>query len=234
MSGSLPTMTMSPSLLARYASIALAVDVERCWMFVTPSAVRSERVCWIETADTSAIGTTPTTKSAARTFCQKRGRSHTIPCLQHDPPVVVFGHSANTQARARVTRAGAIGTGRGLVPGRLADSARAAPRVAQQAAKQALRGLEIGPVGVGQTTALRIDAPPALEAPEALVADAQARNARARAARVARFEVEEALKERLGAAAVGLSLAAVEEDDARRARAYVVRWTWPSSAPSAA
>jgi hypothetical protein len=77
-SGSFPTRTMSPRRLCRYASIALAVEVERCSMFVTPSAVRSPRVLWIETADTSAIGTTPTTSSAAKTLCQKRGRRNDI------------------------------------------------------------------------------------------------------------------------------------------------------------
>ncbi len=74
MSGSLPTRTMSPSRLERYASIALAVEVERCWMLVMPSVVRSLRVLLMDTALTRAIGTTPTTSSATRTFCQKRGR----------------------------------------------------------------------------------------------------------------------------------------------------------------
>ena len=39
-------------------------------MFVTPRSVRSRRVLVIETTLTSAMGMTPTTSSATRTFCQ--------------------------------------------------------------------------------------------------------------------------------------------------------------------
>ena len=91
MSGSLATRMMSPSRLARYASMALAVDVDRWRMFVTPSAVRSLRVLFVETALTRAIGATPTMTSAARTFCQNRirGRRIAFPCLARPnrPPV---------------------------------------------------------------------------------------------------------------------------------------------------
>ena len=55
-----------------------AVEVERCWMFVTPRAVRSERVVWTETRLTRATGMTPTHSSAPRTFCQKRIRKNPI------------------------------------------------------------------------------------------------------------------------------------------------------------
>src|SRR5438309_5785158 len=78
MSGILPTRTMSPSRLWRYASIAFAVDVERCLMLVTPRLVRSLRVPWIEMKETSAIGATPTTSRAVRTFCQNRTRGRRI------------------------------------------------------------------------------------------------------------------------------------------------------------
>src|SRR2546430_4319661 len=78
MSGSLPTRTMSPSRLWRYASIAFAVDVERCLMLVTPRLVRSLRVPWIEMKETSAIGATPTMRRAVRTFCQNRTRGRRI------------------------------------------------------------------------------------------------------------------------------------------------------------
>src|SRR5438874_11398587 len=71
-SGRRLTNTMSSRRFWRYASSAAAVEVERCWMLVTPRSVRSVRVFWMDTTLTSAIGTTPTTSSAASTFCQNR------------------------------------------------------------------------------------------------------------------------------------------------------------------
>ena len=68
----------------------------------------------------------------------------------------------------------------------------------------------------------RIDAPPALEAPEALLPDAQSRNTAARATRVAGLEIKEALEHRFRPGAVGLALAAVEEDETGRPRSQLV------------
>src|SRR5438067_10586929 len=78
MSGSLATRMMSPRRLARYASMAFAVEVERWRRFVTPSEVRSLRVLFVDTTLTKAIGATPTITSAARTFCQNRIRGRRI------------------------------------------------------------------------------------------------------------------------------------------------------------
>jgi hypothetical protein len=67
-----------------------------------------------------------------------------------------------------------------------------------------------------------IEAPPALEAPEALVADAQPRDPSAAPAGISGLEVEEALEHGGGPGAIGLALAGVEEDQAGRARADLV------------
>src|SRR5439155_20535552 len=64
--------------------------------------------------------------------------------------------------------------------------------------------------------------PPALEAPEALLGDPQARDAGSGPPELARFEVEKALEGRGLPGAVGLTLTAIEEDHDRRALADVV------------
>src|SRR5947209_2152591 len=120
MSGSLATRMMSPRRLARYASIAFAVEVERWRMFVTPSAVRSLRVLCVETTLTSAIGATPTMRRAASTFCQNRTRGRRI---RSPAPRALFVH---LRARVRAWsaplatgpshRAGRARTGKVLVP----------------------------------------------------------------------------------------------------------------------
>src|SRR5204862_4480686 len=53
--------------------------------------------------------------------------------------------------------------------------------------------------------------------------DAKSRHAVAGAAHVAGLEVEEAFEERCGAGPVGLALAAIHHDDARRPRTQVIR-----------
>src|SRR5205814_3179870 len=91
---------MSPRRLWRYASIAFAVEVERWRMFVTPRLVRSLRVPAIDTALTSAMGATPTIKSAARTLCQNRmrGRPIATPLLRAGRPV---SHRGRSESSAR-------------------------------------------------------------------------------------------------------------------------------------
>ena len=97
---------------------------------------------------------------------------------------------------------------------RSADRSRAATGVAKKATEQPFGGLQVLMVGVRQARALRVEAPPALEAPEALLADPQARDAAVRAAWLAGLEVKEALEQRRRPAAVGLALTAVEKDNA--------------------
>src|SRR6185503_17842221 len=84
-----------------------------------------------------------------------------------------------------------------------------------------------------QTGTRGIEAPPALEAPEALVAHAQPRYPRAASARVARLEVEEPFEDGGCTSPVGLALSAVEQDHARRSRADLVSRALRSSPVSA-
>src|ERR671935_2326326 len=105
---------------------------------------------------------------------------------------------------------------------RSAHEAWRASRVAEETAQELLRRLDVFAVTVGQTSPFRIDAPPALEAPKALVLDAESRDSAARATRLAGLEVEEALEDRRRAGAIRLALAGVEQDHARRTRPDVV------------
>src|SRR2546423_11069256 len=153
-------------------------------MLVTPRVVRSLRVFWMESSDTSAMGTTPTTSSAPRTFCQNRGRSQSIP---RDLPrtALVVRSSLCELARARASHPNGCRSYRKRASTRRsAHEARAAARIPQESAQHALRRLEILAVGIGQTGPFRIDSPPTLEAPEALVADPQTREIAAGAARL--------------------------------------------------
>src|SRR5207249_2154176 len=97
-----------------------------------------------------------------------------------------------------------------------------------------LRRLELFAVGIGQASALRIHAPPALEAPQALVAEAQARDPAAGAPRLARLEVEIALEHRRRAAPIGLALPGVEQDQTARAGPDLVDDARTAAATSAA
>ena len=75
-----------------------------------------------------------------------------------------------------------------------ARNARGTPGVAHEAAQQTFGLLKLGPVGLPQPGALRIEAPPALEPPQALVRDPEARDTGSGAAQLPRLEVEEALE----------------------------------------
>jgi hypothetical protein len=70
-----------------------------------------------------------------------------------------------------------------------------------------------------------IETPPALESPEALVADPESWYPRPASTRIARFEVEEPLEDGRRARAVRLALARVEQDHARRPRTDLVAWS---------
>lgn len=82
-----------------------------------------------------------------------------------------------------------------MISGSAGAKARAAC-VAHEPAQQAFRGLKLGAVVVGQTSALAVDPPPALEAPQPLVGDAQAGDPAARAAWLSGLKVEETLERR--------------------------------------
>ena len=110
----------------------------------------------------------------------------------------------------------------------------AAPaHVPQQPAQEALRRFELLVVARRQPLARRIEPPPTLEAPHALIADAQPRDALSGAARIAGLRIEEALEDRLRGRAVRLAFAAVEDDDRGRARARSVRRRRPTLTRSA-
>jgi hypothetical protein len=84
------------------------------------------------------------------------------------------------------------------------------------------------------TGTLGINAPPAFEAPEALVADAQARDPEAAAPHIAGLEVEEAFEDRRRPGPVGLAFSAVHQDDARRPGTDLVSPALRTPAPVAA
>src|SRR5437867_12669536 len=90
-----------------------------------------------------------------------------------------------------------------------------APRIAHQTTQQSPGFLDLGAVRVAQTSPLGIEAPPALEAPEALLGHPQARDPGAGAPELASFEVEKALEARGLSGAVGRALEAVEEEPDR-------------------
>src|SRR4029079_7325977 len=143
---------------------------------VTPRAVRSPRVLWIETADTSAIGTTPTTRRAARTLCQHRGRRNAmLPCLLRARSRRVGELCGRTDERTSHPN-GCHSYRKRASTRRSADQSRAATCVAKKATKQPFGGLQLLAIAVGHARALAVDAPPALETPKALVADPQAGN----------------------------------------------------------
>jgi hypothetical protein len=96
------------------------------------------------------------------------------------------------------------------------------PHVALESTQHSLGFLEFGPIRVDEAAPLRVEPPPALETPQALIADPEAWDARAGTARLAGLEVEKALEAGGLTRPVGLAFAAVEEDHARRARADVV------------
>jgi len=98
-----------------------------------------------------------------------------------------------------------------------------APRIAHQTTQQSLGFFDLGAVGVAQAAPLRIEPPPALEAPEALLGHPKARDPGPGAPELARFEVEKALKGRGLPGTVGLALAAVEEDHDRCTGADLIR-----------
>src|SRR4051812_902884 len=75
---------------------------------------------------------------------------------------------------------------------RSANESGAATCVAKKATQQPFGRLQLLAVAVGHARALGVDPPPALEAPQALVADAQAWDAGSGAPGPARPEVEEA------------------------------------------
>jgi hypothetical protein len=91
-----------------------------------------------------------------------------------------------------------------------------------QATKETLRRLQLYAVVRRQTSTLRIGSPPALEAPEPLVRNAEPWNASAASAHIAGLEVEKPLEHRGRPGAVGLALAAVEQDHGRHAGAEIV------------
>src|SRR6266852_191099 len=95
-------------------------------------------------------------------------------------------------------------------------------RISHQTPQQSLGFFDLGAVRVAQTAPPRIEPPPALEAPEALLGHPQTRDPGAGAPELARLEVEKALEARGLPGAVGLALAAVEEDHDRRTRADLV------------
>ena len=70
-----------------------------------------------------------------------------------------------------------------------------------------------------------VEAPPALESPEALLAEPQARDPGPGPAELAGLEVEEAFEAGCLAGAVGLALAEVEKDHAGRPRADLIHRT---------
>jgi hypothetical protein len=81
------------------------------------------------------------------------------------------------------------------------------------------------------TGTLRIDPPPALEAPEALVPYPKARDAEAAPSHFTGLEVEEALEDGGRPGSVGLAFAAVEQDDARRSGTDLVAPALGAPAP---
>src|SRR5207244_11322523 len=104
-------------------------------------------------------------------------------------------HMAGSQARVNrryrkgtSTRIG--GTGDARVSAR---DARRAPGIPHQTAQQSLGFFDLGAVGVAQTAPLGVEPPPALEAPEALLGDPQARDAGPGAPALAGFEGEKPL-----------------------------------------
>src|SRR2546427_12894811 len=110
-------------------------------MLVTPRLVSWSLVLLTETKLTSAIGTTPTTSKAARTFCQNRIRGRRIypqpPAMDRTPrrgPMRVSAWSASTRRTSHGT--GGARTGKVLVRGQGApppgprDSARVLGNIA--------------------------------------------------------------------------------------------------------
>jgi len=92
-----------------------------------------------------------------------------------------------------------------------------------QATKETFRRLQSLAVVRSETRALRIRPPPALESPKTIVADAKTRNAALRATRLAALEIEEAFERRGRAAAIGLPLTRIEQDDARASGSDLIR-----------
>ena len=94
--------------------------------------------------------------------------------------------------------------------------------------------LELLSVGVGQTSLIGIEPPPALETPEALGLDTKTRHSGAGPARLTGLEVEVPLEERGRAAPIRLALAAVEEHEDLRAGSDLVDETGRAAATAAA
>jgi hypothetical protein len=132
-------------------------------------------------------------------------------------------HGAGSQVRiSRRYRRGASTCSAADDAPPLARNTLGSPRVAHETTQHSLGFLELGAVGVGQARPRRVKAPPALEAPQALVTHSQARDARPGSARLAGLEVEEALEAGGLTGPVGLAFAAVEQDQARCAGADLV------------